>query len=168
MEPTVARKVFYSFHFDQDSHRVSQVKSMGVVEGQPILSSNEWEDVKKRGDSGIKAWIDSEMRGKSCLVVLIGSATAKRRWVDYEIQKAWNDGKGVVGIYIHNLKNLAREQTTKGGNPFAHLKAGDVAMSSLVTAWDPSYSTSTYVYDEIKAQLPILVDKAIHIRTNAN
>jgi hypothetical protein len=114
----LARQVFYSFHFARDSQRVSQVKNMGVVGGQRILSSNDWEDVKKGGNDAIEQWIAEEMKGKSCLVVLIGKETAGRKWVKYEIEKAWNDKKGVVGVYIHNLKNLAGEQDTKGNNPF--------------------------------------------------
>lgn len=51
----MARKVFYSFHFKQDSQRVAKVKNMGVIEGQTILTSNEWEDVKAGGDSSIQA-----------------------------------------------------------------------------------------------------------------
>ena len=109
----MARRVFYSFYFKQDSQRVSQVKNMGVVEGQPILSSNEWEEVKKGRDKAIEDWIAAGMKGKPSLVVLIGSATAGRRWVDHEITKAWNDSKGVVGVYSHNLKNLAGLQSSK-------------------------------------------------------
>ena len=45
----MAKSVFHSFHFKRDSHRVSHVRNMGVIEGQPVLSSNEWEDVKKGG-----------------------------------------------------------------------------------------------------------------------
>ncbi len=53
----MARKVFHSFHFKRDSHRVALVRNMGIVEGQPVLSSNQWEDVKRGGDAAIKAWI---------------------------------------------------------------------------------------------------------------
>lgn len=98
------RKVFYSFHYDLDSSRVQQVKQMGRVEGQLILSSNQWQDVKRGGDAAIRNWIDNQMTSKSCLVVLIGSKTAGRKWVDYEIAKVWNEGLGVVGVYIHRLK----------------------------------------------------------------
>jgi hypothetical protein len=45
------------------------------------------------------------LNGRTCLVVLIGSLTARRKWVKYEIEQAWNAGPGVVGIYIHNLKD---------------------------------------------------------------
>jgi hypothetical protein len=165
---TVARQVFYCFHFARDSHRVSQIKNMGVVEGQPILSSNEWEDVKKGGDAAIKKWIDEEMKGKSCLVVLIGKETAGRKWVKYEIEKAWNDKKGVLGVYIHNLKNLAGLQDTKGGNPFTTFTMceGKKQMSNIAKAYDPPYSASTSVYDHIKSNLPNWVEEAISIRNN--
>lgn len=36
----------------------------------------------------------------SCLVVLIGSTTSTRKWVKYEIQKAYELNKGIVGIYV--------------------------------------------------------------------
>ena len=162
----MARQVFYSFHFARDSQRVSQVKNMGVVGGQQILSSNDWEDVKKGGNDAIKQWIAEEMKGKSCLVVLIGKETAGRKWVKYEIEKAWNDKKGVVGVYIHNLKNLAGEQDTKGNNPFTTFTMceGKKQMSNTVKAYDPPYTTSTYVYDHIKENLADWVEEAISIR----
>ena len=164
----MARKVFHSFHFKRDSHRVSQVRNMGVIEGQPVLSSNEWEDVKKGGDSAIKAWIDTQMSGKGCVVVLISSQTAGRKWVKYEIEKGWNDKKGVVGVYIHNLKNLASAQDTKGRNPFEDLTIGtsSTKLSTIVKAYDPPYSLSTNVYDHIKNNLEDWVDEAITIRRN--
>lgn len=164
----MARQVFYSFHFARDSHRVSQVKNIGAVEGQRVLSSNAWEDVKKGGNSAIKKWIDEEMRGKSCLVVLMGKETAGRRWVDYEIKKAWDEEKGVVGVYIHNLKNLAGLQDSKGSNAFATFTMcqGAKRMSNTVKAYDPPFSTSTSVYDYIKNNVADWVEEAISIRKN--
>ncbi len=162
----MATKVFHSFHFKRDSQRVSQVRNMGVIEGQPVLSSNGWEDVKKGGDPAIKAWIDKQMAGKGCVVVLIGSQTAVRKWVKYEIEKGWNDNKGVVGVYIHNLKNLAGDQDTKGRNPFEDFTLGNSStkLSSIVKAYDPPYASSKNVYDHIKNNLESWVDEAITIR----
>jgi hypothetical protein len=31
---------------------------MGKIEEQPILTTNGWEEVEKKGDAGIKKWID--------------------------------------------------------------------------------------------------------------
>jgi Thoeris protein ThsB, TIR-like domain len=164
----VARRVFYSFHYSRDSQRVSQVKNIGVVEGQRILSSNDWEKVKGGGDAAVKEWIETEMNGKSCVVVLIGSQTAGRKWVEYEFKKAWADGKGVVGVYIHNLKNLLGFQDAKGANPFAGFTVcdGKKDFATVVKAYDPPYSTSTSVYDYIKNNLAGWADEALTIRNN--
>ena len=164
----MARRVFHSFHFKRDSQRVSQVKNMGVVEGQPLLSANEWEEVEKGGDDGIQAWIDEQMKGKSCVVVLIGAKTAGRKWVKYEIKKGWDGGKGLVGLYIHNLKDLAGIQDEKGRNPFEDFTVGEdkQKLSTIVKAYDPPYTTSTYVYDHIKDNLEDWVEEAIKIRND--
>jgi hypothetical protein len=160
----VARKVFYSFHYELDNWRVSQVKQAGVVEGQPILTSNEWEKVELGGDAGIQSWIDAEMERKSCLVVLIGSSTAGRDWVKYEIKKAWSAKKGVLGVHIHNLKDASGNQAVKGRNPFSDFSVDGTSMSSIVSVYDPPFSTSTFVYDHIKANLADWVEAAIVTR----
>src|SRR6185312_10622672 len=113
----MAKKVFFTFRYLWDSQRVQQVKQIGSIEGQPLLSSNDWENVKSGGDAAIERYIDREMQGKNCQVVLIGQYTAGRKWVNYEIKKAWADGKGVLGIHIHNLKDLKGDQMEKGRNP---------------------------------------------------
>ncbi len=160
----MARQVFHSFHFERDSHRVSQVRNMGVLEGQPVLSGNEWEQVKKGGDSAIRAWIDDKMKGRSCVVVLIGSATAGRKWVNYEIEKAWNDGRGLMGVYIHGLKNLSGVQDAKGSNPFTGFNVSGTSLSSIVAAHNPPYASSTDVYAHIQINLATWVEDAIALR----
>src|SRR4051794_17379767 len=94
----MTRKAFYSFHYLPDHWRASQVRNVGAVEGNPAASDNDWETVKKGGDAAIQKWIDGQLSGRTCTVVLIGSETAKRKWIDYEIKKSWVDKKGVLGI----------------------------------------------------------------------
>jgi len=48
------RQVFYSFHYKNDNWRVWQVRKMGVIEGNEPVSSNDWEEVKKKGEDSIK------------------------------------------------------------------------------------------------------------------
>jgi hypothetical protein len=160
----MARRVFHSFHYQRDAYRVQQVRNMGVIEGQQLLSSNDWEAVKRRGDSAIRRWIDEQMKGRSCVVVLIGSRTSGRRWVKYEIRNGWNRGKGLVGVYIHNLKDQWGNQSSKGTNPFNGFNVNGRSLSSIVNAYDPPRSTSTSVYAYIKDNLEGWVDKAIQIR----
>ncbi len=47
------RRVFYSFNYAEDAWRASQVRNMGVVEGNRPATDNEWQDVSKGGDSAI-------------------------------------------------------------------------------------------------------------------
>lgn len=135
------RQVFISFHYN-DSWKVQQIlgtqRLMQKFQGQKIFSPNEWEQIKKQGDYSIKKWIDENMNNRSCCIVLIGEETAKRRWVKYEIKKAWELGKGVFGIYIHNLKDKNRQYGFKGENPFnsIRLKNGQY-LSSYVKVYEP-------------------------------
>jgi len=165
----MARRVFFSFHYKPDNWRASQVRNMGVIEGNRPCSDNDWETITQGGDEKIKKWIAEQLDGKSCAVVLIGSNTAGRKWINHEIVKAWNDKKGVVGVYVHNLQNSDKQQSAKGANPFASIKCGDSdkMLSSIVKAYDPPYSTSTSVYNHIKENLETWVEEAITIRNNA-
>ena len=163
----MVRRVFFSFHYKSDNWRASQVRNIGVIEGNAPVSDNDWEKVTKGGDAAITKWIEEQMLGKSCLVVLIGADTAGRKWIDHEIMKAWNDNKGVLGVYIHNLKNMEQKQSKKGENPFNNIMIGGYngkKMSSVVKAYDPPYADSTEVYAYIKKNLNKWVEDAITLR----
>ncbi|MBP9019626.1 MAG: TIR domain-containing protein [Bacteroidales bacterium] len=160
----MARRVFFSFHYKPDNWRASQIRNMGVIEGNRPVSDNDWEQITRGGDEAIQDWISEQMEGKSCIIVLIGANTAGRKWIKYEIKKAWNDGKGVLGIYIHNLKDKEGEQSSKGINPFDDFTINGEKLSIIVKAYDPPYSTSKYVYDYIKEHLVDWVEEAIEIR----
>lgn len=156
------RQVFYSFHFDNDVMRVWQIRKMGAIEGNEPVAPNNWEQIKRSGEYAVKKWIDDNMRYKSCVVVLVGSETANREWVDYEIRKAWNERKGLFGIYIHNLKDPRTGTCRKGANPFDNvlLKNGQ-KLSSLVPCYDPN---SWDAYNDIAKNLENWVDFAIKSR----
>ena len=101
----MSRKAFYSFHFKPDSWRASQVRNIGVVDGNQPVSDNDWEDVKKGGDSAIQEWIDDQLAGRSCTIVLIGENTAGRKWINLgthfdvmnkEFPLEYTERKGIV------------------------------------------------------------------------
>lgn len=157
------RQVFFSFEYNKDAWRASQVRNMGKVDSSSTFSDNDWEEVKEKSDTNIKEWIDSQMAKRSCLVVLIGATTSGRKWIDYEIKKAYELKKGIVGIYIHKLKDSEGNQTTQGSNPFYSIYIGDnnERLSKYVTCFNSSYSSSTYVYDDIKDNIEQLIENAI-------
>lgn len=164
------RQIFYSFHYDNDVFRVQQIRNMGALEENTPVSSNEWETVKKGGDKAVEKWIDDNMKNRTCVIVLIGEKTSERPWVKYEIEKAWNDGKGVLGIYIHNLIDprysktpLLYGKSNQGLNPFQNftMKRDDAKLSTIVKCHNP---TSTDAYNSIKNNIGNWIEEAIKIR----
>lgn len=163
------RRTFYSFHYKPDNWRASQVRNMGVVDGNRPCADNDWEAVTQGGDEKIKKWIAGQLQGKSCVIVLIGGNTAGRKWINYEIIRGWDAGKGVVGVYVHNLLDDDKEQAAKGANPFSSIGYGKTGkmLSAIVKAYDPPYTTSTNAYGYIKDNLAAWVEEAIEIRAKA-
>ena len=174
------RQVFYSFHFANDSWRAGQVRNIGVIEGNTPVSSNEWEEVKKKGDSAIQTWINNAMNYRSCVIVLIGEETAGRKWCLYEIEHAWKEGKGIVGIYIHRLKDAWGETSNMGKNPFnkfcidttfnyivqheSPADANEIKLSSVCKDYYPLGDNSKEVYDYISNHIESWLEEAINIR----
>ena len=133
---------------------------MGAVEEQEILSSQDWESVKRNGKAAIEKWIDDQMKGKSAVVVLVGKETASREWCKYEIVKAWNEKRPMVGIRIHGLKNVSGTTDTQGANPFDIKLSDGTSMSSYVPLYSPSGADSKGIYANIDANLATWVSTA--------
>ncbi len=85
------------------------------------MDAASWEAVKRKGPTAIKGWIDRQMDGTGVTVVLIGRYTAQRRYVLYEIEESHKRGNGLLGIYIHGIKNSKGVTSAKGQNPFDYL-----------------------------------------------
>ena len=160
----MSRRVFFSFHYKPDNWRASQVRNIGKVEGNSPASDNDWETVTKAGDAAIRKWIDDQMHGRSCAVVLVGSKTAGRKWINYEIRKAWDSGKGLVGIYINKLKDASGDTAAKGTNPFSSFTVDGVPMTQLVNCYTPSGATSTATYESISDNIETWIEEAIAAR----
>ena len=152
------RQIFYSFYFDNDVMRVQQVRNMGVVEGNTPVSANSWEEVKRNGSNAVEKWIDDNMKYRSCVMVLIGTETHKRPWVKYEIEKAWKDGKGLLGIHVRNLNCPNNGTCAKGRNPFEQFTftlRGEVVVPKV---YDPKANDP---YNDISMNISNWVEAAI-------
>ena len=122
----MARRCFFSFHYKPDNWRASQVRMIGAIEGNQPARDNDWESIASGAnqDEKIKRWINDQMNGRTCTIVLVGADTAERKWINYEIVRSWDEGLGVVGIRIHGLKNRDEETSTAGANPFDYVSHG--------------------------------------------
>ena len=120
----MARRVFFSFHYQDDIWRVSQIRNSRVTkdwEANTFLDAASWESVRRKGDAAVKSWIDRQLDGTGVTVVLIGSQTAERRYVQYEIEESHRRGNGLLGIHIHRMKNQHGETSSRGRNPFSNI-----------------------------------------------
>ena len=165
---TIKRQVFYSFHYKPDCWRASTVRSIGAIDGNKPASDNDWEAITDSGDEAIEKWIKDQMQYRSCTVVLVGSKTANRKWINYEIVKSWDSGMGVIGIYIHGLKNSKGYISEKGKNPFSYITHGVTKekLSAIVKCYNPAGSNSKERYDWISRNLANVVEEAIKIRND--
>ena len=77
----MARKTFFSFHYERDSWRAGQVRNSNVIAAEDeygFIDGVDWESIKRQGDDAIKRWIKDQLKNTSVTAVLIGKETAER------------------------------------------------------------------------------------------
>jgi hypothetical protein len=157
----MARRVFFSFHFERDVWRVGQIRNCWLTkpdrESAGYWDAVKWEAVKKQGNEAIKRWIDNALNGTSVTVVLIGAETNSREWVNYEIQQSSKIGNGLMAIYIHNIKNQFGMTDTKGQNPFDFWHK---TINGQQVYFNQLYSTYDWVLDHGYDNLGTWIEKA--------
>jgi hypothetical protein len=139
----MARRVFFSFHYERDVRRIVQVRSSWVVrakgDAQPFYDKADFEEAKRRA-GGIEKWIEEQMKGTSVTVVLFGARTFERPWVRHEIKRSFELGKGLLAIDIHSVKDPQLGTDVQGTNPLDYWqveKGGrKVSVGSLYHCYD--------------------------------
>ena len=118
----MAKRVFFSFYYEQDVWRATNVRNAGKVDARAAAGWTDaslWEEANRKGRTEIERLIDAGLKGTSVTAVLIGSETASRPWVTYEIEKSIERGNGLLGVRIHALKDQDRHRSRRGGVPEA-------------------------------------------------
>ncbi len=122
----MARRVFFSFHYQRDVFRVNQIRNIPNVTGVAAAGwadASLWEEAK-RSDAVIKKLIDDGLYNTSVTVVFIGYKTAGRKYINYEIEKSIARGNAILGVRIHHLKNKDGETDPEGDVPTKLTAAG--------------------------------------------
>ncbi len=120
----MARKVFFSFHFEKDIWRVIQIRDKGAfssVTAKGYADVTGYESIKEEDDSTIKSWIDSNLKYTEITVVLVGTETFNRHWVKYELQESYKMGNGILAIHINNVKDRMGQTCKKGDCSFVEI-----------------------------------------------
>lgn len=115
----MARRTFFSFYYDDDVWRASNVRNSGALKPEEIefIDASLWEKAETEGDAAIKKLIDGALANSSVTCVLIGANTASRRWVKYEISETIRVGHGLFGVHIYRIKDKDGKESTQGANP---------------------------------------------------
>lgn len=123
----MARRVFFSFHYQRDIWRVNQIRNIPEITdcaAAGFQDASLWEEAEEKGDAEIKELIDKGLENTTVTVVFIGFKTASRKYINYEIEKSIERGNGIVGIQIHHLKNQTKETDEPGEIPAKLTKGG--------------------------------------------
>ncbi len=113
----MARRAFFSFKY-KDVSRAMIVRNSWVTQGKEaagFIDAADFEEVKRKGDTAIKNWIDSQLKGTSVTVVLVGEKTCSSRWVKYEIEKSIEIGNGLLGIDVSKIKDFQGNTSDRCG-----------------------------------------------------
>lgn len=116
----MARRAFFSFHYEHDIWRANVVRNCWVTQGREsagFFDASLWEEAKTKGDAAIKALIDKALQNTSVTVVLIGKETASRSYVKYEIEQSIARGNGLLGVRIEKIADKDGSVDESGSNP---------------------------------------------------
>ena len=156
----MARRVYFAFHYQRDIWRVNVVRKSWVTqyrEAAGFYDASLWEEAKKEGEEAIKRIINEGLKNTSVTAVLIGKETSNRKWVRYEIKKSHEDGKGLLGVYIHGIENQSGHTDSQGDNQFGEI--GTDTSGSSVYFWQ-LYPTYDWVKDNGYKNFGDWVEKA--------
>lgn len=121
----MSQRIFFSYYYEKELWRANMVRNSWEKKPERVASGFldpiDFERVKKGGDEAIKKWIDDQLEGTSVTVVLIGSEAFNRPYCKYAIEKSYERGNGMIGIYIHKLKDKNGNISLKGSNKFGEI-----------------------------------------------
>ncbi len=156
----MTRRVFFSFHYQRDIWRVNQVRNSYLTQDREVAGywdASLWEEAQRKGDAAIKQMIDNALVNTSVTAVLIGSETFGRQYVEYEIIQSYNGGNGLLGVYIHGLKNQSGFSDYKGRNPFENIY---ITTNGYRTYFSQMYPVYDWVLNDGYKNFGIWVEEA--------
>lgn len=121
------RRVFFSFHYQNDIWRVNQVRNSWRFqherqrEAEGFFDASIWESSKRTSDDSLKALIREGIKNTSVTCILSGTETHQRRWVRYEIARSIVKKNGLLVVKIHKMKDKSGYDSSPGENPLDYM-----------------------------------------------
>ena len=164
-----SRRVFFSFHFQNDIWRVNQVRqswrykcplSYRHANGNlDFFDASIWEDAKRKGENSMKQLIRENLKNTTVTCILVGENTYQRPWVQYEIARSIVKGNALLVVYINKLMNQKRMVSRAGPNPLNYMgvcsdKGRIVLAKKSSNGWIPYDKHTTQIILPKKWQTP--------------
>lgn len=121
------RRVFFSFHYQNDIWRVNQVRQSwrynheNTRETEGFFDGSIWERSQRTGPDSLKSLIREGMKNTSVTCVLVGAETYARRWVRYELARSVIKGNGLLAVKIHLMGDRQGYVSREGPNPLDYM-----------------------------------------------
>ena len=136
----MARRTFFSFHYQPDIWRAMNVRNSWVVtdeqDDRGFFDSSVFEATKRESEDAIKKFLRKGLANTSVTCVLTGSQTWRRRWVKYEIARSVVKGNGLLNVHVHGVKNQDQKTATKGANPLSGVGLYKANGKILLAEWN--------------------------------
>lgn len=127
------KQVYLSHDIVNDSWRarvfVQTVRSL--LRPRIIISSTGWQNTETA-----RTEIRKHLEDTSVTVVLIGSETADRPWVHYELEQSVARGNGLIGICIHAMEDHKGNSSMPGTRP---LIRNGILFPTYEWDWNPRH-----------------------------
>ncbi|MDO5980899.1 TIR domain-containing protein [Flavivirga spongiicola] len=160
MSENKSHNVFISHH-GKDDDKVQALKQRLNDRGYTIrnysVDSTKHKDGRRPSDAVIQRHLRRQITWAGTFICLIGKDTHKRKWVNYEIRKAYLQGKKIVGIFTHGNNNVELpEAFKKYGGPTMGWnsvdKLGEIMADKQFPVENPDGSPRTPNYEMAKVK----------------
>ncbi|MCA4793915.1 TIR domain-containing protein [Myroides odoratimimus] len=98
-------------HYYKDDDKVQDLKKRLIDSGYDVrnysVDSTKHKDGRTPSKAVIERYLKARIAASSTFVCVIGDKTHTRPWVDFEIKEAIKQGKKIIGIFSHGLKDKA-------------------------------------------------------------
>jgi hypothetical protein len=161
----VARRTFFSFHYEPDVRRAWVVRNSWVTkvaqherEDAGFFDSSVFEAAQRDGEENLKRFLREGLYNTTVTCVLVGTHTCVRRWVRYELLRSFMRGNGLFAIRINSISDMKSGPSAAGGNPFGVLAFtldGDrVKFKEYMTnGWQPARDVPTMPLSDVAYSL---------------
>lgn len=96
-------------HYFKDDDKVQGLKKRLIDSGYDVrnysVDSTKHKDGRTPSKEVIKRYLEARIAASSTFICVISDKTHTRPWVDFEIRRAIEQGKKIIGIYNHGDKN---------------------------------------------------------------